>query len=151
MKRAITIIAVVLLTGVVVGAVAKQSEGKPFKLSCVLFDHRDNQIVLTGHVRAGKLQGWFKSDYAVGGERVETPKNATAFGALVVTDGDDILTMPCYTWNVEQLTYFACQSHQIGHAPMFTVIETSEEAFVMSMKKRLNEIGEAEQTPERDK
>ena len=142
----------VILVGIwVVGAFAEQPESKLFKLSCVLFDHKDNQTVLTGHVAATKFEKWFKRDYGVRGERIETPKNATVFGALVLTDGSDIRVMPCYTWRAGQLTYFACQSHEIGHAPMFTVIETSQKAFVKSMKARLNDIGKAEQTDAPDK
>lgn len=135
----------------VVGAFAKQPEAKAIKLSCVLFDHKDNRVVLTGHVAADKFEQWFKKDYPVGGERIETPKEGTVFGALVLADGDDILVMPFHTWGNGKPTYFACQSHAIGEAPMFTVIAESKKAFIQSMKARLNEIGKAEPTDALDK
>jgi hypothetical protein len=145
MRKSLAIITSLFLAFLVTSANAKEAEEKQFKLSCVLFDHKSNQIALSGHVGANKFKEWFKRDYPVAAERIETPKHATAFGVLVLTDGADILAMPCYTWRAGELTYFACQSQEIGRAPMFTVIETSQQAFINSMNERLNEIGKAEQ------
>lgn len=147
MKRNTIVITVLIAMGAVAVAQAQQTGPKAFTLSCVLFEHKESQVVLRGHVDADKLQAWFKSDYPVAGERIETPTNATAFGVLLLTDGAELLVIPCYTWRAGELTYFACQSYEIGHAPMFTVMSTSRKAFIKSLKERLNEIGTAEQPP----
>jgi len=135
----------------VVGAPAKQPDGKPFTFTCVLFDHKDNQEVLRGHVDPKHFKVWFKEDYDLGGDMgPEIPQNATAFGALVLTDGNDILVMPLYTWKKDKQQFFACRGHEVGRAPMFCVIAKSREAFFQSMKARLKEIGKAEQSPPGD-
>ena len=115
-----------------------------FKYVVVVFDHEANRVICEGRISARQFQKWFKRDYAVGGEQVEVPQNATALGALILSDGDEILVMPLYRWGSETVKYFACQSHTIGRAPMFHVLKKSEEEFFRAVKSALAELSRAE-------
>ena len=113
---------------------------RKFKFAAIVFDHAGNRAIFEGRITAQQFQKWFKKNYAVEGERIETPRDATAFGTLVLTDGDEVLVMPFYKWGGDKQEYFACQSHAIGEAPMFRVLERSEESFLKSMKSTLGGI-----------
>jgi hypothetical protein len=119
-------------------AIGDQSEKRPFHYSCVIFDRKDNQTVFKGVLDMQRFQKWFKEDYGVGGERVETPKDATVFGVLVLTDGEETLVMPLYTWGNDKGRYFACQSHTIGRAPMFGVLADTQKNLIDRMKSELS-------------
>ena len=114
---------------------------RKFKFAAIVFDHAGNRAIFEGLITAQQFQKWFKKNYAVEGERIETPRDATAFGTLVLTDGDEVLVMPFYKWGGDKQEYFACQSHAIGEVPpMFRVLERSEESFLKSMKSTLGGI-----------
>ena len=110
------------------------------KFACVLFDHKQDQVVLEGQISTDKFQKWFKQDYAVEGERLETPSSASVFGALVLTNGEEILVMPLCSWGTDQDRYFACQSNAIGKAPMFCVLEQSQKDFLAALKSQLGKL-----------
>ncbi len=116
----------------------------PFKYAVVVFDHQANRVVCEGRISARQFQKWFKEDYAVAGERIETPKDATACGALTLSDGNEILVMPLYRWGSGKVRQFACQSHEIGRAPMFSVVEEAEPVFFQTIRNRLVELSKAE-------
>ncbi len=136
-----SIVAVGLLLGlatVLVSRAHAQEPAKvPFKCSCVVFDHKENPAVFRGIIDAELFKKWFKEDYAVSGERVETPKDASSFGTLVLTDGNEIFVMPLYTWGNADDRHFACQSHAIGHAPLFSVLADTQKDFIDKMKAEL--------------
>lgn len=96
-----------------------------FKL--VVFAGAATETIAAGEITRSEYERWFTKDYAVGGERVETPKSASSIGALIVVDGNQTLVMPLCTWQIESVhTYFACQSEAIGRAPMFSICTESE-------------------------
>jgi len=134
MTRSIVLLVFVFTVALVDSATAMQAEDKMFEYSCVDFDHKQNQIVAKGRISREQFVQWFKKDYGVKGERVETPAHATAFGVLVLTDGVETLVMPLYTWELKKQNYFACQSHRIGRAPRFRVFEKSRKLFFDQMK-----------------
>lgn len=144
--RTLTILGIVSLLAAAITHAASPETPAPrqFKFTGVIFDHQQNRVICEGRIAPQQFQKWFRQNYTVEGERVETPQDATAFGALVLTDGDEILVMPLYTWGVERLRYFACQSHEIGKAPMFSVVEQSQKAFLDRMKLELGKLQEAE-------
>ena len=119
-----------------VGAEEKKP-AKPFTYQVITFVKNDPQTVCQGRMTADQFRKWFKSDYSVAGERVEIPGDATPFGALVLTGGDELIVLPLYTWQGEKVRHFACQGFKFGRAPSFSVWERSEEAFLRSMKERL--------------
>ena len=150
--RSVIFLAVVAIAAVLaLGASGEQAEKKQFKFACILFDRKENQAVFQGHMNTHQFRKWFREDYAVAGERFETPKEATAFGALVLTDGDEILVMPLYTWGNRKQKYYACQSHTIGAAPMFRVLEKSKKRFLDKMKAELGKLQKAEPKDALDK
>ncbi len=111
------------------------------KCACILFDgNKGHQTVFEGRIPQAQFVKWFKEDYRVGGERVETPPDATVIGALVLTDGEEILVMPMHSWSIRGFTSFACQSIAIGKAPMFSVLEESKKQFLATMKARLRKL-----------
>jgi hypothetical protein len=97
-------------------------------------------VAFRGHLSAERFQEWFKSDYGAGGERIEIPKNATLLGTLVITDGDEILMMPFYTWGDGNHKHFSCQGFTFGKAPAFSVAADTETEFLQRMKKRLESL-----------
>src|SRR5574340_997711 len=137
----------IIITGAVSLLVAALAHALPpgspvphqFKFKGVLFGHPDNRVICEGRIPAGQFQKWFKKDYPVGGERVETPKDAAAIGALVLTDGEEVLIMPLYRWGSGRDTHFACQSAGVGRAPMFSVVEQPQETFFQVIKRKLAE------------
>jgi hypothetical protein len=124
---------------------AGQRGGKQFKVVGVLFDHKDNNSFFSGKITEQQYHAWFKQDYPVLGERIETPQNATSFGTLIATDGEEILVMPFFKWGSESSSYFACQSQGIGRAPKFTVLQPSEKEFLKIFSAKLNEIAQTEE------
>src|SRR5262245_5640000 len=124
-------------TGSLVNPGVEASEVKPVTYQVVTFGTNDPQTACRGRMTADQFHKWFKSDYPVGGERVEIPRDATPFGALVLTAGDEVMVLPLYTWQGEKARHFACQGFKLGTAPMFSVWKRSEEAFLRSMKERL--------------
>ena len=108
-----------------------------FKYSVVVFDHEANRVICEGLITAEKFKEWFKSDFLVSGERIETPKDAIAFGSLILTDGNEVLSMPLYRWSSQKVSFFTCASHAIGKAPKFYVVEQTEEKFYDTIKARL--------------
>ncbi len=111
------------------------------KYACILFDGKQgNKTVVEGRIPRAQFVKWFKEDYHVGGERVETPSDAKVIGALVLTDGDEILVMPMHSWSIRGFTSFACQSIEIGNAPMFSVLEESKKQFLATMQTRLKQL-----------
>jgi len=120
--------------------ISGESDANRFKYAAMTFDHNNTQVVFQGRMSRRHFQEWFKADYPVGGERVEIPKDATSFGALVLTDGDEILLMPFYTWGDERSAQFACHGREFGRAPKFAVLEQSEKSFLDSMKRRLESL-----------
>jgi uncharacterized membrane protein len=130
-----------VLAAVSTGSLADHSAGaqeaKPFTYQVVTFVKNDPQTTCRGQMTADQCRKWFKSDYPVAGERVEIPGDATPFGALVLTGGDEVIVLPLYTWQGEKVRHFACQGFKIGRAPRFSVREPSEELFLRSMKERL--------------
>ena len=88
---------------------------------------------------------WFQEDYAVGGERIETPLRATPIGALILMHDKNPLVMPICTWTIESgHTYFACQSDTIGKAPMLSVWTESKTVveFLEQLKRKLSELAD---------
>jgi hypothetical protein len=127
-------------TGSLVDHGVEASEVKPVTYQVVTFGTNDPQTACRGRMTADQFRKWFKSDYPVAGERVEIPRDATPFGALVLTGSDEIIVLPLYTWQSEKARHFACQGVKLGRAPMFSVWERSEEAFLRSMKDRLGAL-----------
>jgi hypothetical protein len=146
----ITIVAAVLAAILGLGTSGAQQKITPFIFTCVVFDQKQARTVLKGQIEAQQFKKWFKEDYPVEGERIEPPADAIAFGCLVVTDGEEILVMPLYKWGKAKQLHFACQLHEIGRAPMFSVVTDSEEALVQKMKAALAKMEKAEPEPERD-
>jgi hypothetical protein len=108
--------------------------------SIVTFDHNKTEARLQGEISRQHFQDWFKTDYPVAGERVEIPAEAKVFGALILMDGGDLLVMPLYSWGNGQNSLFKCQSPKIGQAPKFVVFERTQEDFMKSIKKRLEDL-----------
>jgi hypothetical protein len=127
-----------------VGPRGRDISGEPhseqFKYAAIAFDHNNTQVVLQGRISHRRFQEWFKTDYPVAGERIEIPNSATSFGALVLTDGNEILVMPFYMWGDERSRQFCCQGREFGKAPKFSVGERSEKSFFESMKRRLKSL-----------
>lgn len=115
-----------------------QTKNKNYKYQCVIFDHKNNQVVLQGHLNAASFQEMFKQGYSVGGERMETPIDATPFGALVLTNGSEIMTMPLYKWSHQGSWKYFCQSRSIGTPPRFSVFGDSQQKFFKQMSLELN-------------
>jgi hypothetical protein len=114
---------------------------KQVRYEAVTMKQNQPQSVFRGHINAAQYKKWFKSDYGVGGERVEIPKGATLFGALVLTDGAEITVVPFYHWGKDGDTReFRCQGFQLGRAPMFSASGATERAFFEDMKKRLETL-----------
>ena len=136
----------VLMTGLfsvgmlVSGSLADGEIAKPVRYAGILFDHKSNEVKCEGRISREQFRKWFKEDYDVGGERIETPQDAVSFGVLVLTDGDEIVTMPFYRWGGPKDSYFACQSAEIGKAPMFSVLERTEADFIASARRNLSEL-----------
>jgi len=134
----------VVLSAFMLTALAETHAEKQIMYAAITFDHNNSQTVFQGRMSRKHFQEWFRTDYPVAGERVEIPDEATSFGALVLTDGDEILVMPFYRWGGEKSVQFACHGHDLGRAPKFAVLEQSEKTFVESMKKAIGKIGIAE-------
>jgi len=115
--------------------------------TCVVFDQKEARTVLKGQIEAQQFKKWFKEDYAVAGERIEPPADAVAFGCLVVTDGEELFVMPLCKWGTTKQQHFACQLHEIGRAPMFSVVTDSEEALIQKMKAALEKMGKTSVAP----
>lgn len=113
---------------------------KQYRFTCILFEHGADSVVKQGVISEARFQEWFKRGYSVGGERVETPPNATVIGVLVLTDGNEVLVMRMSTWN-NGLNY-ACQSKEIGKAPKFRATGDSKDAFVANLKREIDRIAE---------
>ena len=146
----ITLVAVVLAAVLGIHATAAQPKTAPFNFMCVVFDHKEARTVLIGQIEAQQFQKWFKENYPVGGERIEPPADAIAFGCFVVTDGRETVVMPLYKWGNAKQMHFACQLHEFGRAPMFSVVTESEESLIQKMKMELAKLEKAEPEPERD-
>jgi hypothetical protein len=81
----------------------------------------------------------FKQDYSMAGKRnLSTASYAIPFGALVLTDGSEIVTMPLYKWQFQKKWFYACQGDGIGKAPWFNVVEDNQKKFFKEMSLRLN-------------
>ncbi len=116
---------------------------KPARYSLVVFDGASSKTVVEGEIAQEEYKKWFTQDYAVGGERIETPKSANAIGALTIVNGEEVLVMPLCTWQIKSgQTYFACQSEAIGQAPMFSVCTESKTKaeFLKQMENKLAEL-----------
>jgi hypothetical protein len=101
-------------------------------------NHR--RSLFRGHTSAALYQKWFKSDYDVTGKRVEIPEGATLFGALVLTDGEEVEVLPFYMWGDANDRACRCQGFKFGRAPMFSASGDSEKAFFEDIEKRLREM-----------
>ena len=117
--------------------VEQPSPSKAIKYFCVIFDHTNNEVVFQGAMNEKRFQLFFKKRYPTAGTRFETPADAMAFGALVLTDGEEILVMPLYTWTSGHDTHFACQSYQFGEPPMFSVQTETRRELIERMKIEL--------------
>ena len=141
MRMLVLVVAVALVVSLC--AITSPSQGKPqgqTAVTCVLFDGKDNRSFYTRGITERQYEKWFKNGYSVASERIETPKGAAAFGALVVSGGGHLLVMPFYKWGPPGARYFACQSKGIGCPPRFRVLATSEGAFLRSMKRDIRDI-----------
>lgn len=117
-----------------------RNKSRDYKYQCVVFDHKANQVILRGHLNAASFQQMFKQDYSMTGKRnIETPTYATPFGALVLTDGSEIVTMPLYKWQRQKKWLYACQGYRTGKAPAFSVLEDGQQKFFKQMSLQLNE------------
>ena len=116
---------------------------RQFKFSAFMFQRGRGRAICEGRISAQTYQKWFKKDYLAAGERIEVPKDAAAFGVLILTDGEEILGMPFYRWKAGEENYFACQGAVLGQAPMFSVIEQTEDAFSRALKQKLAELEKA--------
>lgn len=134
------VLTLLLAVGMLVSSSLEGETPRPFKYAAILFDHKSNEVKCAGRVSTEQFSKWFKRDYGVGGERIETPQDAVPFGVLILTDGDEIMTMPFYRWDGPKDGYFACQSASIGKAPMFTVLERTEADFISSVRRKLSEL-----------
>ena len=65
--------------------------------------HADLELahIFRGQISAEQYKKWFKSDYPGLGERIEIPKDATFFGTLVLTNGNEVIVLPFYEWRNE--------------------------------------------------
>jgi hypothetical protein len=113
---------------------------KAVKYEAITIRQNQVQIMFEGHINDATFRKWFKTDYGVTGERVEIPKEATVFGALVLPDGEGFLVMPIYNWGSDKSKYFRCQGFEIGRAPMFSVSDDSEKVFFQKMKAKLESL-----------
>jgi len=111
--------------------------------ACILFDQTKNQPLFTGHIAHAEFRKWFLDGYDVGGERVETPRSATVFGTLVVTDGETIVALPLATWG-RWNTAYTCQSIALGDPPMFSVYKESKSEFIDAIRSRLQRLSKSE-------
>ena len=97
------------------------------RFALVVFDGASSETIRQGNITRNEYETWFMQDYAVGGERIETPKSADSIGALFLVDGNKVLTMPLCSWRIASgHSYFACQSDAIGNAPMFSICTESK-------------------------
>jgi hypothetical protein len=139
---AVSGLAIVLVLCISTGAgiSAKKPDQKTIRYEAITIKGNQPETVFQGNISPEQFQKWFKSDYVVGGERIEVPKDATLFGTLVLTDGQQILVMPFYTWGDEKHKDYRCQGFEVGKAPAFAVSGQSEKVFLQSMKKRLETL-----------
>lgn len=115
------------------------------KFNCVIFNGPTSVQKFDGEVSSRIFTKWFQEDYAVFGERIETPLSATSIGALILTNENNLLVMPICTWTIESgHTYFACQSDAIGKAPMLCVCTESNTAaeFLEQLKRKMSELAD---------
>lgn len=116
---------------------------KRARFSLVVFDGASSKTIVAGDIAQEDYKKWFTQDYAVGGERIETPKSSNAVGALTIVNGDEILVMPLCIWQTKSgHTIFACQSEAIGQAPMFRVLvfDSVQAEFLKQMESKLGEL-----------
>ena len=142
---------IVILAALMQTSSAKEEPHKTVRFACVVFDKEGHRTELEGDISHPQFIKWFKKDYRVGGERVETPAEATAFGVLALTDGEEILVMPLYKWGKGNRKLFSCQSIAIGKAPMFNVVAESQKELLSTMKSRFGELSMTSEKPRRGK
>ncbi|PCJ54107.1 MAG: hypothetical protein COA79_22185 [Planctomycetota bacterium] len=113
---------------------------KKVAFTCIVFDHKQNEVKFSGNIKHSNFKKWFISDYPVAGERIETPKNSISFGVLILNNNGNILIMPLYKWKDQNLNYFSCQSQQIGMAPMLSIIDNTKKGFFKKLKIELDKL-----------
>jgi len=110
------------------------------KYRVAVFSGAASKEQFNGRLSPEVLSQWFKQDYDVGGERVETPLDAKHFGVMVLQLREDLILMPLCAWTTDGGDkYFACQSGSIGNAPKFSVCIECETAddFLEHMRAKL--------------
>jgi hypothetical protein len=123
------------------GESSAQGRGpKRFSYEAIAIKQNQPRVIFRGHITAKQFQKWFKSNFAVIGARVEIPKDAMLWGTLVLTNGQEILVLPFYQWNNQTRSVYCCQGFEFGKAPMFRTLEKSEESFLRSMKRQLENL-----------
>jgi len=110
---------------------------KQIKYACILFDQK-GRVAFEGVLNPKQFHRWFKESYECSGERNEPSKEATVFGALVLTDGEEITAMPLYVWKDGKAEHYCCQSYKLGEPPKFWVWEDTRQGFLEEMKKQLS-------------
>ena len=113
---------------------------RQFEYSCFLFD-QGYAPAFGGNFKKAEFSALFLEDSQVGGERIETPKNADPIGVLVFADveGKPFFTMPLHHWDDEGQAYYSCQSSQIGKAPKLRILEHSQERLLAELESTLEQ------------
>jgi hypothetical protein len=122
------------------GIEAQAPEQNSFRYEAIVIHHNQPRVEFRGQLSAEQIRKWFKSAYTVRGERIEIPKDAQIWGALVLTDGFEIQVMPFYHWANDNASLYCCQGFEFGKAPAFCTFEQSEKAFLKSMRARLENL-----------
>ena len=85
-----------------------------------------SRIVREGRISRPLFGRLFLRDYAVTGERIESPETASVDGVLVVTDGSSMLALPIMTWQIPSgRRVYLCQGKEFGRPPLFSVRGTT--------------------------
>ena len=126
-----------LLMMLCLGTAGEVKVEKHIKYACILFDQK-GQIAFEGAINLKQFHEWFKKGYPILGWRPEIPKGATIFGALVLTDGEEITVMPLYVWMTGKFEHYCCQSYKCGLPPKFGILADTRQGFLEEMKKQLS-------------
>jgi hypothetical protein len=113
------------------------------KFVIVSLSHEPAVRVEQGSMSRETFRTSFLEGYALRGERNRPGKDAVIDSALLATDGATVVTLPIWSWKVEDgSSRFLCQATDDGRAPAFTAFASSERELLDQILEMLRPAAE---------
>lgn len=120
-------------------ALSTLAENQTYHINAFRFDVKISGNVIAAGQESGDPEicaHLFTRPITYDGHIVQIGTNATAFGAVAVTDGRSTRIIPLFKWtDAKGVSHFGCN----GPAPLFAHHEYSQDALVTSLLKTLRE------------